>query len=127
MVNEMKYFRLYADSDGVSHFSDEVLGYTEIDYIPPAPPLNISDAQAVENLILMHAPAHWSEESRHPSPKKQWVFVLRGAVEYKASDGDSRTLKVGNILFTEDTFGDGHTARIVGDEEVLLALAQQGV
>ena len=121
----MKYCRLFADADGVSHFSDEELGFSEVDYIPPAPPLNISHPQVVENLVLMHAPANWSEENRHPSPRKQWVFVLKGSVAYQASDGECRTLEPGDIMFTEDTFGDGHTARIVGDDDVLLALAQQ--
>jgi hypothetical protein len=38
----MKYTRIYADADGESHFEDVEVQFQEVDFAPPAPPLNLS-------------------------------------------------------------------------------------
>lgn len=121
----MKYCHLYTDTDGVSHIEDKELGSTELDFMPPAPPVQISTAQSVENLILMGVPADWAEVDSHPAPARQWVFILQGCVEFIASDGDSRRLGPGGILLAEDTTGEGHRSRIHGNDDALLAVVKK--
>ncbi len=118
----MKYCHLFADTDGVSHIEDKELSSSELDFMPPAPPVQISATQSVENLILMGVPADWEETDRHPAPASQGVFILQGQIEFIASDGDSRLLGPGGILLAEDITGEGHTSRIHGNAEALLAV-----
>ena len=121
----MKYCHLYTDTDGESHIEDKELASTELDFMPPAPPVQISTAQSVENLILMGVPADWAEAASHPAPARQWVFILQGCVEFIASDGDSRLLGPGGILLAEDTTGEGHRSRIHGNDDALLAVVKK--
>ena len=121
----MKYSHLYADADGVSHIEDKKLSSSELDFMPPAPPVQISTTQSVENLILMGVPADWEETDRHPAPACQWVFILHGQIEFIASDGNSRVLGPGGILLAEDISGEGHTSRIYGNAEALLAVVKR--
>ena len=121
----MKYCHLFADTDGVSHIEDKELSSSELDFMPPAPPVQISATQSVENLILMGVPADWEETDRHPAPASQWVFILQGQIEFIASDGDNRLLGPGGILLAEDTTGEGHTSRIHGKTDTLLAVVKK--
>ena len=38
----MKYTRIYADEAGESHFEDVEIKLTQVNFAPPAPPLNLS-------------------------------------------------------------------------------------
>jgi hypothetical protein len=49
---------------------------------------------------------------------------MQGAVEAEASDGEVRLFRPGSITLVEDTTGKGHRSRVVGDEEVVLAVVQ---
>ena len=37
----MKYTRVYADSNGESHFEDVEVEFSSVDFAPPAPPLEL--------------------------------------------------------------------------------------
>jgi redox-sensitive bicupin YhaK (pirin superfamily) len=54
----------------------------------------------------------------HPAPRRQWVVVLRGAVEVEVTDGSRRTFGPGDLLRAEDTDGTGHVTRLVGDPPI---------
>jgi redox-sensitive bicupin YhaK (pirin superfamily) len=54
----------------------------------------------------------------HPAPRRQWVVVLRGAVEVEVTDGSRRTFGPGDLLRAEDTDGTGHVTRPVGDPPI---------
>tara|TARA_B100001123_G_C14545163_1_gene723912 strand:+ start:156 stop:533 length:378 start_codon:yes stop_codon:yes gene_type:complete len=120
----MKYCHLYANKDGGSQIEDKELASADFDFMPPAPPVRVSDAQPTEKLILMGVPANWAETESHPAPASQWVFILQGLVEFIASNGDSRLLGPGGILLAEDTTGKGHRTLIHGDDDVLLAVVK---
>ena len=53
-----------------------------------------------------------------PAPRRQWVVVLRGAVEVEVTDGLRRTFRPGDVLRAEDTDGTGHVTRPVGDPPI---------
>ena len=74
-------------------------------------------------MVFMRAPTGWSDDG-HTAPRKQWVMVLRGKIEFQTSDGDIRKLVANMVVLAEDTRGKGHKARSVGSEDTLLGLAQ---
>lgn len=115
--------RLTADADGVSHFVDGQILMTARDFAPPAAPLEVSDAGAASAVIYWRAPSGWNGQ-QHPSPARQWVYVLTGTIEIEASDGESRRLVAGQGVLLEDLTGAGHTTRIVGDTPALGVFVQ---
>ncbi len=72
---------------------------------------------------FLSAPAGWSGDY-HPTPRRQFLFVLRGIFEGTASDGVVRRFGPGGVLLMEDTTGKGHATRIIGDEDALAAVVQ---
>ena len=52
------------------------------------------------------------------------MLYLAGEVEAEVSDGETRRIGPGSITLLEDTWGKGHRSRVVGDDEVLLAVVQ---
>ncbi len=55
----MKYTRLYADDQGLSHFEDLEFELSESDFAPPAAPLNVSAPFAVEQCFFTSLPQDW--------------------------------------------------------------------
>jgi quercetin dioxygenase-like cupin family protein len=113
----MKYIRLYADAEGISHFEDAEVVLTESAYAPPAPPFFVSTREAATGLAMTTLPAGWFGDW-HPSPRLQWWFQLSGELEVETGDGEKRRLGAGSIVRVEDTTGRGHTTRVIGDAPV---------
>ncbi len=55
----MKYTRLYADDQGISHFEDLGFELSESDIAPPAAPLNVSAPFAVAQCLFASVPQNW--------------------------------------------------------------------
>ncbi len=119
----MKFVRLYADEDGESHFEDIEVTLVPSNYAPPAPPINVSTPLPARLLIFLAVPPKWIGDW-HPSPARQFMFFTGGELEIKASDGDVRLFKVGDIALGEDTYGKGHQSRVVGDGGVSATIVQ---
>ena len=119
----MKYLRMFADETGESRFEYAELNSNQAPFMPPAPPVHVSDGQSVDNLVFMRVPNGWSDNG-HPAPRKQWAMVLKGEIEFKVSDGEVQRLVPGTIVLAEDTVGKGHKARTIGNEDVVLGIAQ---
>jgi hypothetical protein len=116
----MKYVRLYADSNGESHFEDVTVDLTLGDYSPPTPPISISPFVAATQVGFLSAPPGWIGEW-HPVPRRHMFFYLIGEMEVEVSDGEVRRFRAGSVVLCEDTGGRGHTTRIVGSEDVITA------
>ena len=109
-----QYVRLYADSDGESHFSDEEMELASVNFAPPAPPINISDSTPAKHFALIHSSEGWFGDW-HPTPYRQFFFLLSGKAEIGVSDGEVRLFGPGSILLVEDTTGRGHTSRVIDE------------
>ena len=120
---KMNYLRMFADEQGESHFENAELSSNDLPFIPEAPSVYVSPGQPVENLVFMRVPTGWSDDG-HTAPRKQWVMVLKGEIEFETSDGDIRKLVPGMVVLAEDTKGKGHKARSIGDEDTLLGVVQ---
>lgn len=119
----MKYTRVYADSEGESHFEDVEVGMEERVFAPPAPPLKLSEFIATSRFSFLSSPPGWSGDW-HPAPKRQFMLYLQGQVEAETSDGEVRRFGPGSVTLAEDTTGKGHRSRVIGDEDVILAVVQ---
>jgi quercetin dioxygenase-like cupin family protein len=51
-----------------------------------------------------------------------WIFVLKGQMEFEATDGERHETVPGSALLLEDTTGKGHLSRVVGNESVVLSV-----
>ena len=119
----MKYARLYADAKGESHIEYVEVELQATDFAPPAPPLNLSSFTPATRVGFLHAPPGWSG-NWHPAPKRQIMIYLAGEVEGKTSDGQVRRFGPGDVVLLEDTTGRGHISRVVGNQDVLMAVVQ---
>jgi len=115
--------RCYADSTGESHLEDVVKKLHEANFAPPAPPLLASEFLPAFKYGLISGAPGWVGEW-HPAPKRQIMFYLQGQVEAEVSDGTVRRFGPGSVILVEDTFGKGHRSRVVGDDDVLIAVVQ---
>lgn len=117
----MQYLRLHADDKGETHFDRVTLQLTEADYRPPAPLLFVSHAYGCDALQFVRLPAGWAAEAIQP-PKRQFLICLKGQLEVTASDGERRTLAIGDAVLMEDVAGKGHRSRVKGAEECISAI-----
>jgi len=116
----LAYVRIFCDADGTSHFSDEVIPFTLIDYAPPAPPVSVSTAMDAESVVLLSSPPGWHGDW-HPAPRRQLMFLLSGELEVEVSDGEVRRFTSGAVTLVEDTSGRGHVSRVVSEERIYMA------
>ncbi len=119
----MQYARIYASSDGESHFGDSELEFAPDDFAPPAPPLDTTEFVKAKNFGYIRCPPGWFGDW-HPSPERQVMLVLTGTWELSVSDGETRILTPGSITILDDTEGKGHQTRIVGENDGIVAVVQ---
>ena len=112
------YVRIVSDEAGGTRFDDSGADLAPGDFAPPAPPLDLSAVVPSAGVRFIGAPAGW-DSPPHPAPRRQWVVTLRGTVEATTSDGESRRFGHGAAVLLEDTRGEGHRTRVVGDEDWL--------
>jgi steroid delta-isomerase-like uncharacterized protein len=111
----LPYARLYCDESGASHFADEVMPFTLVDYAPPAPPISVSAVLEAESVAIISSPPGWHGDW-HPAPRRQLMFVLAGELEVEVVDGERRRFGPGSAVLVEDTSCKGHISSVVGDE-----------
>lgn len=121
-MRHQEIVRLYADQDGESHFEDIDVTLEEVDFAPPAAPLNVAALFDATSCSLVSAATDWGGDVPHPSPRQQLFALLTGVMEVTASDGETRRFSAGSLLLFEDTTGDGHTTKII-EEAMLLSVA----
>lgn len=109
----MRYTRIYASDDGVSHFEDvypesrpSSAGRVSITPVPVSSAFFVASPPSFDSV--------W-----HVTPRRQFVIYLRGVVEIEVGDGETRRFGPGDVALVEDTRGQGHTTRVISDEERL--------
>ena len=76
------------------------------------------DAQAetqVGSIEFSETAAH-SRLDWHDAPVVQYVITLAGTLVFRTRDGESFTLRPGDVLVAADTAGGGHEWRLEGDD-----------
>lgn len=111
----MHYHHLYAAEDGESHWNRVEVALTERSFAPPARAIFISDVEAAAATVFLRLDPGW-DEPIHPTPKRQTLCCLAGAVRVTASDGEARVIAKGDVWRMEDTHGKGHHTCVIGDQ-----------
>ncbi|HSU06093.1 MAG TPA: hypothetical protein VLI93_11005 [Acetobacteraceae bacterium] len=116
--------RMYSDEFGECRFDWVETSLSMKEYAPPAPPVAVSGAMAVSSCVFMRIPPTFMGD-QHPTPRKQLIVCLAGAVRFVSSNGASHVLNAGQALIDANTAGPGHTTEVVSDvpfEGFLIAL-----
>jgi quercetin dioxygenase-like cupin family protein len=120
----MKQIRVYSDPSGETHIEDlgDVL-FTLADYAPPAPRFGVSPFAPAVQYGFIRLPPGWYGDW-HPVPSRQVHIYLSGELEGQASDGSVVRVGPGSVILMEDTSGKGHVSRVIGDEDVVIAVVR---
>jgi quercetin dioxygenase-like cupin family protein len=109
----MKYVHVYNDEDGRTRLEDRETSFEIARFAPPAPPLDVSTAEIVSELMFIRFPAGWTDPA-HPAPARQWMLALSGQGESTVGD-ETRVWGPGDVLFLEDISGPGHRTSVIKD------------
>ncbi len=115
------YTRIYADSAGRSHFSDETMQLDPVTPgrgVPPTPASSPIPATAMR----VFCPPSGGDAGWHPVPGRVFNLILSGEVEIEVSSGETRRFGPGSLVLGEDTTGQGHQTRVVGKEDACFAM-----
>lgn len=113
-ITRVTYHRIYADSEGNSHYDTVTVEQSMAQPAPPAAPFYVSrDGPASKYRFYTFSPG-WIGEL-HPAPTRQFLALMSGAVEMETTDGEVRRLLPGDLVLLEDTSGRGHVTRNTGD------------
>lgn len=116
----MHYIRVYNDDDGRTRFEEHEVAFVSAVFAPPAPPLDVSPATPAREMMFIRFDAGWTD-ALHPSPARQWMFVLSGRGESTAS-GETKQWGPGQVFLLEDTEAPGHGTTIL--EDAVLAVVR---
>jgi len=98
----MTITRVYASTDGESHFEEIEIPLRDAGEIGM-----LSEPIPVDHVIFReNAPDY--DYDWHQAPRRQYVILLDGHIEIEVSDGNKRRFQGGDVLLVEDTEGKGH-------------------
>lgn len=119
-MTRIDYLRIYADSDGCSHFETNSIEMESKNYAPPAAPLFTSALEPANHTLFLELPVGWYGDW-HPTPVRQWLILMSGECEFEAGDGSRCRRQAGEVVMLDDTTGKGHCTTVVGDVAVRIA------
>lgn len=117
----LRYARIILDDNDVSHFADVSEPFEMKDFAPPAGPVGVGQVRNASSLVFTSSDANWIGDW-HPTPRLQYVLVLKGAVEIRVEDGETRRFGPGSIIYLADVRGKGHDSKVVSDTPALFAM-----
>ena len=115
----MKYTRLFADSDGETHFEDVEVEFQQTEYVTGVPPLGLSiPTPATDTLFVQFNPGLSSDY--HSAPRRELFIVLTGELEAVTSDGEVRRFGPGDGGILDDVDSKGHIANVISQAECVV-------
>ncbi len=103
----MKLTQIYSDSEGESHF-----GSFDVPLKDSGDIGLLSQLQEATGIIFRETPEDY-DFSWHNAPRRQYVIILEGQVDFTVSDGETRRFGGGDVVLLEDTSGKGHYSKAV--------------
>jgi quercetin dioxygenase-like cupin family protein len=97
--------RIFAGADGRARIERR-----EVPMAPDRSGRATSADFPVQRLFFRDSPpAHVHD--KHRAPQRQFIFVVSGVGEVELDDGSRHRFRAGDVMFAEDTTGDGHITR----------------
>ena len=117
----MRFVHVFGDADGETHFADVELPST------PAPGHgNVAFLELpVERMGYAEYPADQEEimPGFHETPGRHFITPLRGGFEVWVTNGSSRRITAGDLIFFDDLGSKGHlTKQLPGEPRINLVL-----
>jgi uncharacterized cupin superfamily protein len=106
----MKITRIYPDSEGETHFVNLEIPLRDSGEIGM-----LSQVQEATGIIFRETPGDY-DYSWHNTPRRQFVIILEGGVDFTVSDGETRRFGRGDVVLLEDTTGKGHYSKAVNGQ-----------
>jgi uncharacterized cupin superfamily protein len=113
MTDTQPFSRIVSGEDGRTSFSDGEVDLTAQRVADGVPPMLAGPLPASGDAIYLRSGAY--DSTPHPTPRRQWVIMLRGTIRVTVTDGESRQFSPGDLLLLEDTTGIGHVTEGVGE------------
>ena len=111
----IKVSRIYTGEDGQTHLDEYEVPLSRQN---PGSATELSQLQSAQSIQFRRTSPEYFLDW-HNAPRKQYVITLSGESEVEFGDGTKVLLYPGHILLAEDTAGQGHISRAVGDEDRL--------
>lgn len=103
----MEVFRIFTDAEGHSQLETRRMPMSGIER-PMSADLPIT------RMFCRETPAG-NVEDFHTAPRRQFLVIYSGLLEVEISDGRRMTFRPGDMLFADDTTGEGHLTRSIRD------------
>lgn len=105
----MKITRLYTGSDQKSYFEDIELKFGGGQKI-------LTTDSRLATMAVFRCVPPGTVLDLHPAPRRQYLVTMSGSWEIEASNGVKRVFKAGDVMLADDTTGEGHSSRVLGNE-----------
>ena len=105
--------RIYTGDDGQTHVEEYEVPLTRQNDTSSTELSELESAQSIQ--FRRTSPEYFIDW--HTAPRRQYVITLSGESEVEFDDGTKVRLYPGHILLAEDTIGQGHISRALGDED----------
>ena len=106
----MQICRIYTDVNGETHFSE-----IEIELLDGGPIGLLSQLEPASGIIFRETEGDYHYQW-HNAPRRQYVIILEGRVDFTVSDGECRRFGAGDVVLLEDVAGKGHCSQAVDGE-----------
>jgi hypothetical protein len=113
MADVKRCTKVVCTDDGGSTFEDAEIHLAEQQVADGVPPMFVGGLSSSASVVFLRSAEFDSDP--HPAPRRQWVVMLRGAIEVEVSDGMRRRFEPGDLVLVTDTTGSGHVTLAVGD------------
>jgi hypothetical protein len=124
LPTEITYPQLYVGQDGETHFREAKVSLTQVAASPPAQPFAQSTLQPATTIRHAVFQPHWGVYDRdhnilHSASAARFVSIRQGTMWIRASDGETRQFRAGDVVEVLDVApSKGHTTW-VGDDPVI--------
>ncbi len=115
------YTRVTMDDKDRSYFAESVMPFKLKAFAPPSGPIGVSKVVAAESFVVTTADKTWAT-NWHPTPRRQYVVMLAGAITIEVETGAKKTFQTGDVFLLEDTRGRGHDSRVISDEPAVFGM-----
>jgi len=112
----MKFYKLFSDDSGESHWEDIDVALGVRSFAPPAQDIEISEPEQTKQTMFLRLRSGWNEPI-HPTPVAQKLICLAGTVRVTASDGEFRDIGPGDVWHMEDKHGKGHHTMVTSEDD----------
>jgi hypothetical protein len=120
MEGAMRCLRIFAASDGESHFDEVEIPTSSRRAHPDSAAFEVSASYPATRIRFTRIPAGAGEVDWHTVPERVLTVRLDGATDYQTSDGDERRLPAGGFILFDDTHGKGHKTRHSPHEQTVM-------